>query len=382
MRRFMGAVDVFTGGGWKINVFCQRADEQAAEAVTVTYISSAKSRIIEELGWFTVIATIKMVFVRRNPECTIIHSAYTRSLIADVVSFNFSSYSWLPRLLRLRFKSSSDWLSIPKHVMDLLWETILLKVSRPKVLLANSMGLAIELKSRCSQQTRVFFHENYLIDDRFCVESRKAMRVEMRRELGYAEEDVVLVFSSHGHYARKGFYELVVALDRIASKLNGRSFRLLVIGGKRKTLEKLGKKVLKLAPSSKNWISFAGQQQDSFRWMAAGDAFVYPSNFDSSANVVIEASALGLDLLLSRHYGAEKYLKEGKNGFWLPRRGEEMASVIRKYLDCVEPNNINDMYQNLITQKNWGQALVSLYEAIHSGTLSEAFEVDGLIEIK
>jgi UDP-glucose:(heptosyl)LPS alpha-1,3-glucosyltransferase len=150
------------------------------------------------------------------------------------------------------------------------------------------------------------------------------LRDAVRKELGYAESDRVIVFVAN-ELERKGFGPLVRAM----AELKDKNLRLLVVGrvspdAHAAEIEKRG-----LTP----FIRFVGPSRDVARYYAAADVFALPTQYEAWGLVIVEAMACGLPVLTSRLAGAAITVSEGVSGLLL----EDPANVdeIRTKLDAI-----------------------------------------------
>ncbi len=79
-----------------------------------------------------------------------------------------------------------------------------------------------------------------------------------------------------------------------------------------------------------NNVRFLGKRKDVETVYKAGDFFVYPTLFDASANVILEALASGLPVISSTYAGTHELIIPGKNGFLInhPEKPEEIAKAM------------------------------------------------------
>ena len=115
----------------------------------------------------------------------------------------------------------------------------------------------------------------------------------------------------------KGINELVEAFERL-----NRDFpatRLILVGHQEPELDPLEPETLAKIEHNKN-IEAVGLQSDVRPWLAASDAFVFPSYREGFPNVVIEAGAMGLPSIVTDINGSREIIIEGKNGTIIPPR--------------------------------------------------------------
>ena len=158
----------------------------------------------------------------------------------------------------------------------------------------------------------------------------KDSRLERRRQLGFGDSHTVLLFVSMGHYVRKGFWRALACLENLR-KQGHRDFRFLMVGGYPRKLKVIKGWLDRHHSGWQEWIVFTGMTDDVPTMMAAADALFFPSYFEAFSLVEIEAAALGLPLLLTRHHGSEMILREDRNGIFLPDDISGMGEALLKF---------------------------------------------------
>jgi UDP-glucose:(heptosyl)LPS alpha-1,3-glucosyltransferase len=133
----------------------------------------------------------------------------------------------------------------------------------------------------------------------------KRHRAELRARYGIDNHAYLFLFVGSG-FERKGLAGAIDALARVPGA------HLLVVGRDKK-LRKFQAHAFKSAVADR--VHFAGAQADVTPYYGAADAFVLPTLYDPFPNVVLEALASGLPVLVSRKCGAAELIQEGENGF-------------------------------------------------------------------
>ena len=245
-----------------------------------------------------------------------------------------------------------------------------------RMALAVSDSVADEVRSRARAGLSVATLPNSYDETRFNAQVRHRYRDAMRRELGYKNDHQVFCFVSSGHYRRKGFWLAVEALAHLQPTVNGKSPRLLVVGGRAETLDLLRSQVRRRFPGSEQWITFAGMQTEVEKYYAASDAFIFPSHFEAFCLAEIEAAACGLPLLLTPHHGTEMILQDGINGRLISINPTEMsrqlAQFIREGLPKFTPNAGRGLSRNAYTS-----ALLKIYADLSASLVSDPSQRSG-----
>jgi len=107
--------------------------------------------------------------------------------------------------------------------------------------------------------------------------------------------------------------------------------------------------------------------------MASADAFVFPSATDSLGNVVLEAQACGLPVLVTDQGGPQEHMRHGSTG-WVCRAGDAHAFATRLAAligDASVRRSMSEAAVAYATSRSWPIALAPLYDAWrHAALLS------------
>lgn len=167
---------------------------------------------------------------------------------------------------------------------------------------------------------------------RFKPENAASHRAVMRERFGIPADAFVLLLIGNDT-KRKGITTLIDAIAEINAQgglPGGRPITLRVVGKERHAREQ---EILRLTHAKGVWdqVKLHGPQRGVEKWYAFADAFALASRFDIFGNVVLEAMAAGLPVLVSSEAGASECVEEGKTGFVLPPRdGRAFAARIRE----------------------------------------------------
>lgn len=162
---------------------------------------------------------------------------------------------------------------------------------------------------------------------------------EVQSEAEKIRKPGVFTFVFVGRLVRdKGINELVEAFERLNKKYVG--IRLLLVGKFEQNLDPLMPQTLKKI-EQKDSIEAVGRQSDVRPWLAASDAFVFPSYREGFPNVVIEAGAMGLPSIVTDINGSREIIIEGKNGTIIPTHNidalyKAMKSFLERTDKCAE----------------------------------------------
>lgn len=254
-------------------------------------------------------------------------------LDGDLTAFHFSQSLWLRKQWELGISSFRAGLHFAGHAWLWCWENLHLSMHKGRFLAPVSESMAEHLRQR-APAANVEVLPNCYDASRFNHEAKKKYRAAARRKLGFSTSDYVFIFVSQGHYERKGFWLAVEALESLRNEKNSFSWtpRFLVIGGRPATLQRLERRLDRQYPGWRDWLTLAGATDKPEEAMSAGDAFLFPSHFEAFCLAEIEAAALGMPLLLTRHGGTEMILEDGVNGLFLDGDPRSMTEMLKMYL--------------------------------------------------
>jgi len=152
-------------------------------------------------------------------------------------------------------------------------------------------------------------------------------RAAKRRELGYSDDDVVMIFMALGHFERKGLPYLLDGMVRY----NQPRLKLMVVGGTADLIEVYEKRVQGM--NLQDRVRFLGMQKDVRPFLWAADAFALPSLYEAFALVVLEAAAAGLPLIVTPINGVEEFVVDGENGYLVQPDGADIARCLQAFMD-------------------------------------------------
>lgn len=140
----------------------------------------------------------------------------------------------------------------------------------------------------------------------------------------------------------KGINELIQAFTRLSDIYP--KVRLLLVGGREDSLDPLQEDTLVKIRTNERIVS-VGSQRDVRPYLAASDAFVFPSYREGFPNVVLEAGAMGLACIVTDINGSNEIIIPGENGEIIPPRDEN--ALYNKMKEWVEnPEKVSKMAAN------------------------------------
>jgi UDP-glucose:(heptosyl)LPS alpha-1,3-glucosyltransferase len=163
--------------------------------------------------------------------------------------------------------------------------------------------------------------------EQFTPEHRSTCRSPVRRWLGVADHEVLLLIVAH-NFRLKGVPSLLRASARLARR--GWPVRLAVVGGKRL----YGAMRQAAAVGADGLVRFTGPLADPRPLYAAADVYVQPTFYDPCSLVALEALASGLPLVTSRYNGVSELMTDAAEGYVLhdPADVDELESRLESLM--------------------------------------------------
>jgi glycosyltransferase involved in cell wall biosynthesis len=151
--------------------------------------------------------------------------------------------------------------------------------------------------------------------------SRQAISDEsvtaIRQPFGIPNDDFVYCFV--GRIVRdKGIAELVKAFQSLKQD----KVWLMLVGHQETELDPLSIETLDIIKDNKRIIE-TGFQSDVRPWLAASDAFVFPSYREGFPNVVMQAACMELPCVVSNINGCNEIIQQGQSGLIIPVKNTE-----------------------------------------------------------
>ncbi|HHT9136057.1 MAG TPA: glycosyltransferase family 4 protein [Candidatus Wunengus sp. YC60] len=216
----------------------------------------------------------------------------------------------------------------PRHMSILLLEKIIFKRKLYKQVTCISEQCKKEIihhyKLPANDIEVVYNGVNTMV---FTPQNRLKYRTAIRAKYNVAPDEILLLFVGSG-FKRKGLKYVIDAFPLIDED---KKLKLLVVGkGKVRKYQKLAKD-----NGIADKIIFAGVYKNIQEIYAAGDIFVFPSEYDAFGTACLEAMASGLPVIASRASGVSEVITHGKDGFVInyPIDAKEIAHYINLLLE-------------------------------------------------
>ena len=152
-------------------------------------------------------------------------------------------------------------------------------------------------------------------------------RAAARRELGLADDDLVVVTVGRQEY-QKGHRHLVDAIGQLRSEFP--TLRLLIAGREGHATQHLQTQISHLALDDA--VTLLGHRSDVSEVLAASDVFAFPSVYEGLGGALIEALALALPIVASNIAALREVVEEDGNAVLAPPGDSEALTVALRVL--------------------------------------------------
>ncbi len=250
---------------------------------------------------FTVSTYLMLKQQRRNLD---IIQTHDKTLYQDIYRAGDGCHiAWLKqRWKRIGAAKKVSIVLNPYHWFVLILERMILKGHRFRKIIAISKMVKkeiVDFYGIAPSDIEVVY--NGVDIDRYHPSNREKYRGEIRKRHGLTDMDFVVLFVGSG-FERKGVRYLLKAVALIKDPVT-----VLVVGrGSATGIRKL---------ASHQRVIFCGPREDSYKYYAAAEIFVFPTLYEPFGNVHLEALASGLPVITTRNSGASELIKDGEHGF-------------------------------------------------------------------
>ena len=308
---------------WELAVICDDDPTLVAELPDgVRYIPVPMKRGISFSG---IGAIFKMAKIFREEKFDIVqYSTPNASLYASIAAWlagiQYRKYH-LMGFRFLGFTGAKKWLfkSIEKLCCALSTDV--------ECVSASNLKLGIEQKVFPERKANVLFYGSTSGVDltRFSAAKKELWRKELREQFGYQEQMCVFCFAGR-MTGDKGINELITAFRQMDST----DSRLFLVG----QLEEdsgLDAALLQWASECEN-VRFHPFVSDIERYFAMADVLVLPSYREGFGNIVIEAQAMGIPVIVSDIPGPTDAMVANETGLLIPVKDAEALTLAMKYM--------------------------------------------------
>lgn len=294
---------------WELTVICDDDPTLAADLPAgVRYIPVSMKRGISPAG---IGAMLKMRKIFRREKFDMVqYSTPNAALYAAMASKMAGIRHRKYHLMGFRFLGFSGWKrSVFKSI-----EKFTCRLSTDiECVSPSNMKLGIGGKVFPERKARVLFYGSSAGVDlsKFDIGRRDAWRQELRREYGYEEQDCVFGFAGR-ITGDKGINVLLAAFRRMKAP-NARLF----LAGHVEQAHTLDEQSMNWARENEA-VRFCGFVPDLERYYAMMDVLVLPSYREGFGNIIIEAQAMGVPVIVTDIPGPIDAMEPGVTGLTVP----------------------------------------------------------------
>lgn len=178
---------------------------------------------------------------------------------------------------------------------------------------ASNLKLGVEQRVFKEKKASVLFHGSTSGVDmqRFDIRQKQSWRTRLRQQFGCESHECVFGFAGR-ITGDKGINELLEAFRQMKAP----NARLVLVGQEEET-QTLDTSLLEWAKDAPN-VSFHGFVDDIETYFAMMDVLVLPSYREGFGNIVIEAQAMGVPVIVSDIPGPTDAMSSGQTGLVVP----------------------------------------------------------------
>jgi len=313
--------------GYEIHVFAHRFRQGQEKGLVFHYVPAIP--LWSPLKYWTFAVNAPKIVRKTGIQFDIVHG-FTQTLFQDIYRvgggchWDYMMHTY--PLMHTAFGRIVMCLN-PRHSSLLLLEKIIFKQKRYRQITCISEQCKREIMYHYKLPANdIGVIYNGVDTDTFTPRTRLQYRDTIRTKYRIASDEVLLLFVGSG-FKRKGLKYVIDAFPFIKD----RKIKLLVAGkGKVRKYQKLAKD-----NGITDKIIFAGVYKDIQEIYAAGDIFVFPSEYDAFGTACLEAMASGLPVIASKTSGVSEIINHGMDGFIInhPIAAEEIANYITPLLE-------------------------------------------------
>ncbi|GAA1469089.1 glycosyltransferase [Microbacterium thalassium] len=180
-------------------------------------------------------------------------------------------------------------------------------------------------------------------------------RAVARGNLSLEDEHRVALFIGH-EFDRKGLPIAIAAMAHAPTVL------LLVVGGQRTMVEQAHEIAVRHGVADR--VMFVGQRADLFPYLAAADMFVFPSVYESSGLVFLEALASGLPVVATPVGVAADLVVDDVNGYLVPREPATIGDRLER-IAASDPEGWRTRSRQSVLGYSWRAIAEQYLDLVH-----------------
>ncbi len=308
-------------------VFADRFDNPDPEAITWIRVPLPSKPVIARYVVFKYLAPLyyQRFIQRQSHKLDLVISTEGEFSDCDICYMHFCHRAYLNQQI-LKLSSIRGIVRFINHRFNARSEAQSLRQAKTTVV--PSLGLARELSKtyRSAIPGAIETIPNPLNVDSFTrPDSHNSS--QLRAQLGWAADDIVLAFAALGDFERKGLALVIQAL----SELNAPQVKLVVVGGHDALVRDYKDECDRLHLGEQ--VRFVGFQSDIRPYLWLSDLFVLPSAYETFSLVVFQAAIAGLPIMATQLYGVEELLQPGVNGWLVERNPASIENALKNVIE-------------------------------------------------
>jgi glycosyltransferase involved in cell wall biosynthesis len=267
--------------------------------------------------WFSTVGTLRARrFLAARPDAVAI--CHNNVLAGDV----YVNHGVLYAAMRARGQTAWRMIRNPTHLFTFARDVVRYRTDIHRAVVALTAGEVETMRRTYGRiRPRTVVISNGVDLDRFRPPTDDERR-RARERFELDDDDRVALFIGHD-FERKGLPVAIEALRHAPTVL------LLVVGGNAGMVE--GARGIAERHGVADRVLLVGEQHGLAPFLAAADMFVFPSAYESSGLVFLEALASGLPVIGTAVGVAADVIRDGENGYLVPRDpvriGDRLESV-------------------------------------------------------
>ncbi len=310
--------DEFHKNGYDISLICDMDEEYIAGLPDYVHPFPIKmSRGIDPSGLVKAIKTMKRIFAENKfdiVQYSTPNAAFYASIAAKKAKVPIRLYcQW--GLVYLGFSG------LKRTIFKTIEKIICKKSTDVQPDSKGNLDFCRENGFYNAEKSRVVWNgsANGIDINKFDYSNKEIWKKQIRQEYNIPDNKIILGFL--GRVGKdKGFEELMAAFKSLKSKYP--DIVLLYVGPNEKP-DTVNSEYLKYFEECPDIIYTGGWVDDAERYLSAMDIFLFPSYREGFGNVVIEAEAMGVPVVVSDIPGPQNGMVDGVTGFKVPARTVE-----------------------------------------------------------
>jgi UDP-glucose:(heptosyl)LPS alpha-1,3-glucosyltransferase len=279
---------------------------------------------------------------------------------ADVYVIGSVHLSWLrvagPVDVHGRKISGKCRFLMPRHLISLSLERSYFERAKGSFLVPCAEQVAkdlVQLYGMVDSSSNIV--HNGFSPEEFSPERCHQLRSTVRGELGFTEDDLVLIMVAN-EWQRKGLSTLLDAMELLGEQ----AVHLVLIG--RASPDRL---LASRRSGLQAFVHYLGPSNDVGRVHAAADVFVMPTQYEAFCLSIIEALASGLPVITTNVPGAADAIVPGVNGLLLdnPFDAHALSILITQAMDPVQRHAWRNAAPESVSHLSW-EELMEQFERI------------------